>query len=486
MAISDWFKSNPITPLKQRVTRPDVKVAPPGRVSQVDLPNMMASFEKEAAQLAPEKYLKLIPLIRKSYPFIQNLALAIQDMVQLTNTGHKVYFDNSTKPELVKEMRDELIASGKSWLVGGAGVETLVNKMITQIYIGGAISTEWVPSENLDGIETIGFINPETVVVEVNSKGKFTFFQQPANYSLNILKSPNLLIALNPLTYKYIGMSGDTDDPRGIPPLVSALEDLGIQRDMMKNIKFIVEQLGILGFIELLMEKPPQNRDENPSTYKKRLENLLIEAKTNLLKGTKEGMLVGYDGDHEFEFHSTTNNISGLDKIYALNQKMVANGLKYSGSFMGTTESTDTNISIIFTKMLSQLHNVQLFLQEALSFGYTLHLRLKGYEFKNLTVEFNPSTISDDLKLQQATEIKIRNQRILYADGIISLQTYADNLNYERPDQAEPRAPIDPDGTIAKEKSRQEREKKKDDSDRRVRDKNNPQPKRRDNESKTP
>lgn len=460
-------------------------VAPPsGRTSEVDIPSGLSALQENLKFLLKDDFTKYIPLIRRSYPFVQNLSLAIQDMVQLTNTGHKIYFDNSLDVNMVKKMRDELTLAGKEWAIGGAGLDSLVNKFITQLYIGGAISAEWVPKEDLTGVDLVAFIDPETIEISVDKRGKMAFYQQPRiQNSLSIDKT---LIKLNPLTYKYIGIGGDGDNPRGIPPLISALEDLGIQRDMMKNIRFIVKQLGILGFIELLMAKPPQNGKEKDGEYERRLESLLVKAKDNLRKGTSDGILVGYEDDHEYNFHSTTANISGLEGIFDLNQRMVSNGLKYSGSFMGVNAGTDTNITIVFTKMLSQLKNIQLQVKSILEFGYTLHLLLRGYPVKNLTVEFNPSTITDDLKMQQAEEIKIRNGRTKYADGIISLEQYADELGYEKPDQKEPRAPIDPDGAMAKEKAAQDREKKKDDSDRRSRDKKAPQPKRRDTDTKTP
>lgn len=476
------------TKMKVKVDMPKKTGAvepPSGRKSTIDLPNLWMNFEKEAKFLSPEKYIELIPHIRRSYPFIQNLALAIQDMVQLTNTGHEVYFDNKMPLEKVEEMRAELKRAAIGWTQGGAGLDALVNKMITQVYIGGAISTEWVPENDLSGIETVGFIKPETIEVKVGKRNMFVFYQKPRNWTGNPEDPIAGLIKLNPLTYKYVGIPGDTDDPRGVPPLVSALEDLGIQREMMTNIRFIVNQVGILGFIELLMDKPPQNKNENETAYTGRLKALLRTAKENILKGTKDGVLVGYEGDHEYNFHSTTANVSGLGEVFGINQKMVANGLKYSGSFMGNTEGSDTNIGIVFTKMLSQLKNIQLLVSAVLEFGYTQHLLLKGFTFKNLTVEFKPSTISDDLKIQQGMEIKIRNYRTLYADGVISMETYAEEMGYESPDQKKPRIPIVPKGSKDPEQ-KEKREKQKDDSDRRVRDKNKPQPKRRDNETKTP
>lgn len=461
-------------------------VPPPGgRVSVLDLPNLYTDISQELKVLKPLDYVELATVVRKAYPYIQNLSLAIQDLVQLTNTGHQVYFDPSIKPEMVQKMRQDILDSAKEWLDGGAGIGSIINKMTSQLYIGGAISTEWVPKKDLSGIDQVAFINPEDIrFVYDKGLGRFTPYQYLRNSAWPHSSFKEDKVKLNPLTYRYFAMGGDTADPHGVPPFVAALEDLGVQRDMIKNIQFIVRQVGLMGFIELLMLKPDMQKNESESAYQTRLTRLLAQAKTNIANGTRDGVLVGYKDDHEYNFHSTTSNISGLEGVFGLNQKLVANGLKYSNSFMGGGSGSETNITIIFTKMLSQLKNTQESISANLAFGYALHLRLRGYSFKNITVEFNPSTITDDLKMQQAMEYKIRNYRVLYADGIINLQGYAEAMGYESPDQKEPRAPIDPDGTLAKAEAEKEREAKKDTSDRKTRDKNKPQPKRRDRDTR--
>ena len=458
---------------------------PRGQVSQADFPNLFQDFINGSKQLTPDACVNYIETVRKNYPFIQNLSLAITDLVQLANTGHEVFFDNSTKSELVKEMRDVLVEDAKGWLDGGASADSITNKTLSQLYIGGAIANEWVPKNDLSAIDHLTLVNPENIRFYLNPRtNRFDPYQQLKYQAIGEKFNPNNVIKLNTNTFKYFGMGGDTASPYGIPPFVAALSDLAIQKDMLKNIQFIVQQLGILGFIELVLEKPAQNRNESESAYGARLTQLLTDAKTNLVSGTKDGVLVGYEGDHSYEFHSTSQNISGLAEIFNLNQTLLANGLKYSNSFMGGGGDTETNITVIFTKMLSQLKTVQNLVGSNLEFGYALHLRLKGYTFKNLTVSFKPSTITDDLKIQQAEEIKIRNKRVLYADGIINLVQYANELGYEEPDQAEPRATIDPDGTIAKEKQAEQREKDKDKSDRKGREKKKTQPKRKDSQSK--
>lgn len=469
-----------VKPLEQN-SNPVVPV-PAGRVSKVDLPNVYSNFTDEFSYLTPQKYIDYIEVVRNAAPFLQNLGLAIWDLVQLSNTGHTVYFDNKTKPELVNKMRQILVDDSKLWLDGGSGIDSIVNKNLSQLYIGGAISNEWVPKPDLSGIDYVALVNPERIRFKLNrGTGRFEPYQLLRNQSITSLNSdPSNLIKLNQNTYKYFAIGGDTEDPYGIPPLVSSLEDLGIQKDMVKNIAYIVKQIGVMGFVQLLLEKPEMQKNESDAAYTTRLKRLLSESKENMASGTKDGFLVGFKGDHEYEFQSTSANISGLGDVFGVIQNLVANGLKYSNSFLGSQGGAETNITIIFTKMLSQLKNIQAQVKSNLEFGYSLHLRLKGYQFSNLTVEFNPSTIMDDLKIMQAEEINIRNSRVLYADGIIGMQGYAERLKYEKPDKEKPRAPIDPDGMLAKVEAEKKREKDKDASDRKVREKNKPQPKRKD------
>jgi len=235
-----------------------------------------------------------------------------------------------------------------------------------------------------------------------------------------------------------------------------------------------------LGFFEALMEKPGQRDGENEEQYIARLNTTLDEAKKKIIDGIGEGVIVGYKDEHEFNFNSTTKDLNGVGEIYNQNERGVANGLKYSPEFLGVSGSkgSEGGMGIVFTKMLSQLTNIQSVIASYLKFGYTLELRLAGYDFESLMVEFNPSTISDDLKYQQGQEVKVRNVIAKYGQGIIGQQQAADELGYDKPDQEEPRILPDKQAEID-----QKREKDKDASDRKVRDKNKPQPKRKDSKS---
>lgn len=76
------------------------------------------------------------------------MGIALQDMFKLANTGHTVTFPNNTDAEASK-MREHLKEATKGWTRYTAGIDGLVNKMIVQLLVSGAISVEGVPMISL-------------------------------------------------------------------------------------------------------------------------------------------------------------------------------------------------------------------------------------------------------------------------------------------------------------------------------------------------
>lgn len=487
--VKDLKVKTPPTPPEISAASPNVIIAPPRGQSAVrDTRNSFFDSQKGVRFVSQSELVRLVPLLRKLALVDRNVGQVVHDMVLLTNTGYSINFDPGVSADQRDKMRMEINRASKNWVEGGYGLHSIINKLTSQLLLGGALSAEWVPSKSLrDGIDFVLMVNPEDILFGLNKEsGRYEPYQTVYNINAYDPKDSmgDPIKKLNQQTYKYFGFLGDTDIPYGIPMFLSALKDLGIQEDMLKNISFIMKQLGIMGFTQLLMEKPNQDKNENDGSYKSRLERLLTEAKNNILEGASDGVVVGFAEDHKYEFQSTTRDMAGLPEIFALNQQMVASGLKFSPQFLSSGTGTDTAISIIFTKLLSQLINIQTAVAAMLEFGMSFHLRLKGFQFETLTVKFNPSTVTDDLKMQQAREIKQRTSRLLYDDGIISQDQYADEMGYQKPDMEEPRITHDPIAIAEEARKATERETKKDQSDRTGRDKKNPQPKRKDGDSK--
>lgn len=488
-------KKKEIIPEPENLVKEDIKtvenitekstkttVPPSGRSSETpkeDIGYGIGKLDTQLQLVKTDYTLEAIPIIRKLYKVNEDLGSVLFDAIQLTNTGHNITFDNSVSSEKALKMIAHLEKVRQNWHTGSANINGLVNKWIAQIFISGALSQEWVVKMDKTGIEKNALINPETIRFAKDNRGIYTTYQKTNNLSRQYVK-------LNEVTYSYYSLYSDVDTPYGVPPFLTALQSLALQKDMKVNIKHILNQLGLLGYLQVTMDKPDQKANESDSAYLQRCNNLLDETKFNVGKGFKDGIVVGFEDDTQFEFNSTTKNLAGVTELFNLNENLLANGLKTSNSFLGVNSgNSESFLSIVFTKMVSQLKNTQELLIAGLKKGYELELLLAGYNPKGLKITFNPSTITDDIKIQQSMEIKQRYLRNLWSDGIIGQNQYAREMGYTTYDtkKKSPEPGIQGKGEgdqVQKEK----REKDKDKSDRKGRVKEKPQPKRKDSDTK--
>lgn len=479
---SSWFGRSKVTANKEPEKVIDDTVVSPGRVSVPnDTNNLTIGQLKGLTNLVTPSYRQdLIPIIRDLYKINPDMSIAMQDMFKLSNTTHRINFPNNSPAE-AKKMRDHLIEVSKKWSRHSAGINGLTNRMVCQAMIGGAMSIEAVPNEDLSGLSTILFINPEEIRFKREKDGVY----QP--YQVNKFKSDTNkqpYIKLNTATYKYVGMFNDTDEPYGIPPFLAALDSIKTQHDMRINFKEIMEIMGMIGFLEAKMEKPARRANESEHAYMHRLSRTLRDLKVNLREGMKDGIVTGYIDDHEFKLNSTSASLQNLDVPWKMNQQSVANGLGVNSSIIGVQQDrTEGGAGIALSKLISQLQNIQMMLKFVLEFIYTLELQLAGMPNKGVEVVFGTSTISDEIKVQQAQEYKIKNVIAKYNQGLISQEQAAWELGYNTPDQKEPRVVEDADSAV--QTPNRKREADKDKSDRKTRDKNNPAPKRKDQDPRS-
>lgn len=479
-------KSSTSTKIENPITKTTTK--PAGRVSRSEYESPTNLVGGLDGFINPDFDPEIIKVIRYLSKSNEDVGSVYNDLIQLTNTGYNLTFDQSIDSKLQDDMKIHLDNKVPTWGSGVAGVNGLINKWIGQIWVTGALSNEWVVSSKLDGVENNVLINPENIRFKYDiSSTRYEPYQIVKN---NIFKDGKNTIKLNPNTYFYVGILGNTDSPYGVPPFITAIEALTTQKTMKKNINHILKQLGLLGYLEVKLDKPSQNEKESVPAYEARLDSLLLQSKKNVLEGFSDGVVVGFDGDHDFEFHATTKQLNGVSDLFNQNEIQVANGLKTSPSFIGQkSNGTETNMSIVFTKMLSQLKNIQDILSANIAMGYLLELQLAGFNVKksDFTISFNTSTITDDLKLWQGKEIKQRVLKAMVVDGIISQDAYAEGMGYRKPFKSEPLVPYDQQ--IGKSNSDQQQKEKdadvKNKSARKSRTKDKKQPKRKDASTKT-
>lgn len=432
--------------------RPKVSALPSsGRKSLPDYPganNFSIQGSSEYATIEPEYLVELIPLIRTLVQLNPDVSQAVHNIVSLGNTGHKVFFDRKVSSTQVDKMRNHLVNKRKQWAPGQAGIDGLVNKLFSQILISGALSGEWVPNTDMTGIQTCVLVNPENIVFKLQ-RDKITYkpFQRIKNSFLSHIRERREadLIELNTNTYQYYALNGDGESPYAFPPYLPVVKRIEAQGKMNNNIDFIVDIVGLVGFLEVLIEKPDQGPSEKQKDYESRLESLLVEAKNRVIGGIKDGVVVGYNSGPDgttFKFNSASKTFEQVVELYKNNELQIASALKQDASLWGRDYGTsEAKANVTFIKMLSELRNIQNLVKTFLEYGYALELRLAGYEFDFLNVVFNRSTLQDDLKYQQAQEIMVKNVNDKMVMGMINQDQAADELGYEAPAFPKPLVP---------------------------------------------
>lgn len=477
MNIKKWFNnkegSNSRQSTEQHIERKkqNVVALPPGRSSVPDdSSNPLNYIHKNTVLVNPSYPTELITLIRKLARINPDVGITIQDMFKLANTNHSIEFPNNTDKE-AREMKMHLSQVSKEWSTYTAGIHGIINKMLVQCYLTGAISVEAVPNSDLSGLSTIVFVDPESIRFKREKDGVYKPYQL-AKIITNVVDG---VIPLNPNTYFYVSMYNDRDEPYGIPPFTPALMPLEDQAAMKENFKTQMNMAGLMGFMEATIQKTPKKSSESESAYATRLTNELATFKDRIKGGMIDGVMVGHMDDHEFKFHSTTKDMTNVDKFWNMNQQSVANGLGISGNVIGVSGiNTEGGMGIMLSKILSQLKNSQMLVASVLEKIYSLHLTLAGYDNKGLNVKFGTTTVSDELKVQQGLEIKIRNLLILYQQGIISQDDFAWAVGYDKPDQEEPRQDPNAIADGAAQKTKDKDNKAIDDRAKRDKDKTNP------------
>lgn len=438
------------------------------------------SFDTDKWLIYPGYQFEAIPIIRRLSIGNQSVAQALANIVNLANTGHTISFDASTPVDQVNKMRLHLDKVIPSWQYGLSGKDGLANKLISQAMISGAVCSETVVNTKLNGVYRFLMPNPETIRFIYN-RTTITYEAWQKSRQIEVENTNGFgLKKLNQNAFKYFPLNGDTESPYGNPPYLPAMGPLEDQKIMLENIKFIIKQVGIMGFWEVLVTKPDQIDLEPDATYAARVKKYLSEVKDNMKHGYRDGILVGLEGDHQFKFNTASASAAGVAELFGQNQFLVASGLKQDAVFAGGTDTggAAAGMAVVFTKLISELKNIQQTVAAQLQFTYDLELRLAGFSYECMTVAFGQSTIQDDLKVQQGQEIKVRNARQKRADGIIGPDQHAQELGYEKPFQTKPNAafqPIkatksgDPTADAIKKKAREDG---KNASDRKVRQKN--------------
>ncbi len=394
--------------------------------------------EGSYSEVTPEFLLAILPELNKLSIFHQDFAKAVQNCIDLGNTKQEIFFDAAVSERNARKMRAHLEKVENGWY-GFSSPTTFTNSLFRQIAVFGVISSECVPNVSLTGLEKVVTVNPEDICFFYR-QGRYVPMQKvravPSGMQYRGLTP---YVELNTNQYKYIPIIRSNASPYGLPPFLAAMFPADIQNDMSINFKNITKRLGAFGFLSVLLEAPLPEKNsegnviENKEAYKKRVEEYIVQQSQRIKDGVANGYAVGLKGKHEFNVDGTVNASNAAD-MYALVDTLVAAGLKQDPALLGRNRTvTETFGRVLLQIMVAQTQTMQQIVAEFLSFARLMELRLAGFNVNKVTTVFAPPLPGDEIKNEQARQLRISNARELYNQGIISQTQYAQELGYDSP-----------------------------------------------------
>jgi hypothetical protein len=385
----------------------------------------------------PDYPIEFVKVIRHLVMYNPDFSLALDNIVQLANTNYDVFFDDSVTGEEVKRLATVVNDAADNWYKYSGGMSSMKNDLLVQLVTSGALSAEMIPTNSLDGIDKVVLVDP------VNIKFHYRKEQDswlPFQYVLGKKYQLNLT------QYRYVALRRISEKPYAVPPFLAALENVAIEKDMVNNIREIIRNLGVIGFMKVLIQQPPRKtaqaggKLESDDEYTKRARSLLHDTEVEVKKGITNGYLIGFKEQHDFQMESATQNVAGAQALVQINTEMKHAGLKQSPFLLGRNYSTTETLGkVVLTILTSQVKNYQKVLDVFLQDLFKLHLTLQGFNVKRVIVESSKPLIDDEVAEQQAYGLKIDNCKKLYDQGIISQAQFALALGYSESDVENPR-----------------------------------------------
>jgi hypothetical protein len=362
---------------------------------------------------------------------------AVDNIRTLANSGHEL-FVNAGSDLQTSRTKDYLEGLARTIQERNGGVDGLVDKLLDQAATYGAMCGEWILDEDLTTVVDFADINPKTIRFFWNETTQvFDPYQKVPGLQLQTVPQ-NLIkmdcIKLNTATFHYFAFDSAPQSPYGVPPFVAALEPIGIQRDMIANMSQIVKKIGLLGLIDLVVERLPPMPGETDEAYAARAGAYLDSYVDAAEQMVRDGGMVHFD-DVAIKSTNVAGNAAGATNIFKQNEEQVFSGLKSMPSVQGRSYSTtETYAGVAYDIIIRNTVRYQRACKRMIESGYWLAAQLQGYKPKSISLAFNPNKTLHRLQDAQAQALEIKNAALLWKAGVINQAGFAQIQGYSSVD----------------------------------------------------
>jgi hypothetical protein len=402
---------------------------PPNAFAQIN--GLMQSYSSMAYML-PFEILDYIELLAK---WNSDYSQAVDNIKTLANSGHELFVDADSDLQR-RRISDLLEVKAGMIQERNGGIDGLIDKLLDQASVYGAMCGEWVVSEDLTEVVDFAEINPKFIRFFWSFElQRYLPFQKVTGSQLEEARERGQLtingcVALNELTFHYYAFDAAAQNPYGVPPFIAALAPIATQRDMLGNMAQIVKKVGLLGIIDIVVKQLPPVAGETPEQYQTRAGAYLdeyVEVTENMVR---DGGIVHFD-DVEVTSTQITGNAAGATNIFKQNEEQVFSGLKSMPSVQGRSYSTtETYAGVAYDIIIRNTMKYQRACKRMIENGYWLMSTLAALQPKKISLNFNPNKTLHRLQDAQSEAMELHNGLVLWVTGVIDQTGFAQRQGF--------------------------------------------------------
>lgn len=368
---------------------------------------------------------------------------AVENIKMLANSGHQLFVDADSELQK-RKIKDFLEEKARKIQESHGGIDGIMDKMIKQGAVFGAMCGEWVLNDELTEVVDFADISPKAIRFfwDDNLQQYIPHQKLDRKQAEKAKKEGRKLVnddcvELNPLTFRYYAFDPAPESPYGVPPFLAALTNISIQRDMIHNMAQIVKKIGLLGVIDLTIERLDPLPGETDEEYVARCRSYLEEYVAVAEDMAKDGGIVHFD-DVVANSWQIGGNAAGATNLHKANEEMIFSGLKSMPSVQGRSYSTtETYAGVAYDIILRNTYKYQKAAKRMVESGYWLMCAMAGLNPKNIRIEWNENRSLNRLQEAQAEKSEIENSWMLWVMGIIDQVIVSQRHGY-----AEPKTPM--------------------------------------------
>jgi hypothetical protein len=412
--------------------RRSVAVGPGANASAFSRINSLYGNYASLAYNLPWEVLDLVELLST---YNADYSQAVDNIRTLANSGHELYVDADSSLQ-VRRIRDQLEEAARTIQMSAGGIDGVIDKLLDQAAVYGAMAGEWIVAEDFSEVVDFADVNPKSIrFFWEQSVEQYEPYQKVSAEQQQLARDRGQevrsgCIKLNPITFHYFSFDAAPGSPYGTPPFVAALEHINIQRDMVSNMSQIVKKIGLLGLVDMTVERLQAKPGESEETFAARASQFLedyVQAGEDMVR---DGGIVHFD-DVTVESTNIAGNAAGATNIFKQNEELIFSGLKSMPSVQGRSYSTtETYAGVAYDIIIRNTKRYQRSCKRMVEAGYWLAAQLAGMNPSKISIEFNQNKTLQRLQNSQAMQGEIRNYGLLWRAGILDQRGFAQELGY--------------------------------------------------------